>query len=378
MTGSGQGRDAVIDALRGACIVSMMLSHLADGSLVSEAVHAPPWINGATGFVLLSGLVIGSVQRRVDEPEGLRKLGRRARLVYGWHVGLLVLALVLAPLRYHQPGRPPLPTAEQAGGWPAALWRAVTLQLNPAMLDILSMYVVLFAVAAGALALMRRRLTWLAVAASVVLWWFALSTGWGSPSGALGREAGFNPMTWQALFVSGLVAGWHWRAGAWSFVDVAARRRWWVRSVQAAAVLFVVGQLVVHLGLAHGDSWGARTLDLLTGRRDLGPVRFLLGWIYLAALYPLLRHGWTSWPVRWFRAVVDPVGRRSLDSFVIMTLVLIVLPTIWAYDMRSWSGVVVAVATLAAAWTWATWRDRQRSVRPTPVRESSAAAVLVH
>jgi hypothetical protein len=361
VTGAGRGRDAVVDVLRGACVVSMVLSHLAGGSGLSMAVHSPRWVNGATGFVLLSGLVIGMVQRHVDEATGLRKLARRARLVYVAQVGLVVLALALAPLREGPAARPSLPTAEQAGGWPVALWHALTLQLTPPMIDVLSLYVALFVVAAAVLALLRRRLVGIALATSAVVWLAAVV------SAGPGRETGFNPWAWQALFVSGLVAGWHWHS--WSLSPV-TRRRLWLCAVITAGLFLVLAQLRG----ARGGQGGSELVETLTARRDLGPVRLLLGWVYLAALYPVLRRAWHRAPVRWARTVLDPVGRRSLDSFVLMTVVLVVLPTIWPYDHRGWAGVVVAAATLGTAWTWARWRDRRNRRETLRGRPASAAA----
>ena len=128
----------------------------------------------------------------------------------------------------------------------------------------------------------------------------------------------------------------------------------------------MIAQLVGH----HGSHF----VHELTGRRDLGPVRLLLGWVYLAALYPLLRRGWSWAPTRWARTVLDPVGRRSLDSFLIMTVVLVALPTVWAYDPRGWAGVGVAAVTLVVAWTWATWRDGQQVTRPTAHAPGPSAA----
>jgi hypothetical protein len=52
-----------------------------------KITHAPLWIDGATGFVLLAGLVLGMVQARVaTSRQGLARLGRRTMLVYAAHV----------------------------------------------------------------------------------------------------------------------------------------------------------------------------------------------------------------------------------------------------------------------------------------------------
>ena len=59
--GSG-GRDRAIDLLRGLCIVSMTTAHLAAGSWPWRVFHIGTFIDGAVGFVFLSGLVLGITQ----------------------------------------------------------------------------------------------------------------------------------------------------------------------------------------------------------------------------------------------------------------------------------------------------------------------------
>ena len=73
---SAARRDPTIDVIRGICIASMVIGHSANGSLLYHLTHGAIWIDAATGFVLLAGLVIGVVQSRTASLlAGLKKLG---------------------------------------------------------------------------------------------------------------------------------------------------------------------------------------------------------------------------------------------------------------------------------------------------------------
>src|SRR4051812_42249003 len=58
------GRNRAIDMLRGLCIVSMTTAHLAAGSWPWQVFHVAVLVDGAVGFVLLSGIVLGITQHR--------------------------------------------------------------------------------------------------------------------------------------------------------------------------------------------------------------------------------------------------------------------------------------------------------------------------
>lgn len=59
----------------------MIASHLAAGSFLDKVSHPSVWVDGASGFVLFSGILIGIVQRstrrRHGTAAGVRKLGKR-------------------------------------------------------------------------------------------------------------------------------------------------------------------------------------------------------------------------------------------------------------------------------------------------------------
>jgi hypothetical protein len=365
-------RDPSIDVIRGMCVASMVIAHIAASSVLYKLTHVPLWIDGATGFVLLAGLVIGMVQARAASlRQGLARLGRRTLLVYAAHVGLIALAIILAPWDRMAP-QSPLPAAA-LGGWRSALWLTLTLRINPINLYILSLYVVLFAVAGVAVALLRRGHPWVLATASAAVYVSGLwaPAGWATLPQMPGVESFFDLAGWQALFVSGLFVGWYWRAK-----DVAAAfdsRRLAVSAGVAVVVLCAAAQLVVR-GRALAPTEAVD--DLVAGafeKSTMGPGRLLLGWSAFAVLYYLLRHARPSRPLDLLVAAFGPVGRRSLDAFVLMCLADIILAVVAPYRETgpvgmAWAGVVLAVISC-----WARWRDRDAGRATTPSSDPGRA-----
>jgi peptidoglycan/LPS O-acetylase OafA/YrhL len=197
-------RDLRLDALRGACLVSMVVGHLAQGRWPDRLVHPLLVVDGAAGFVLLSGVVLGRVRRRRPDHAALV---RRAGRLWALHVGLLLGGLLLKVLT----GRPdflPEPSA-LGGGW-ATLRDVALLRVQPDWFDVLPFYVV--ALAASPLVLMALRRGWWqpVLAASTAL--FAASQA-GVTITLADRLRGAGAWDWggwQLVFVGGLVAGWHW------------------------------------------------------------------------------------------------------------------------------------------------------------------------
>jgi len=349
-------RDPSVDVLRGICVASMVIAHLARYSVLHRATHAALWIDGATGFVLLAGLVIGMVQARAATTrQGLARLGRRTVLVYAAHVGLVCLAIACAPWDQVAPQSPP--PAAALGGWPRALERTATLQINPFNLDILSMYVALFAAAAVGVVLLRRGHAWLLAAGSVAVY---LAAMWAPPGSAVlpeypGVEGFFDLAGWQALFVSALLVGWHWRANG--LAEAFENRRLAVGAGVAFVLLCAAAQLVERWGLL--APWG--TLDHLVraafDKGTMGPGRLLLGWCAFSAGYYLLRHGRWDRGQRLLVVAFRRVGRRSLDSFVLLSIAVVVLGATAPYQEAGPVGMVWAAVVYAGIWSWAWFRD---------------------
>lgn len=363
-------RDPALDVIRGLCILSMVISHLADGSPLYAVTHGQTWVDGATGFVLLAGLVLGMVQRRSEPLQGARLLARRARLVWLAQVSLVVLAVAAAPWRQMQPAA--TVTVGDLGGWWPALWQTMTLRLNPIDVDILSMYVLLFGVAALAVVLLRARLLWLLLLVSAAVY----VAGLGDPSWAsLPRQVGgpgthFNIATWQALFLSALVLGWYWRSPRVQGL-LAARYTWWV-AVSVVAGGLLAHQAVEQFGLLASLPSMESAVRAAFDNSTIGAGRMLLAWATFVVLYRVLHSRRAAAGLAPVVALSEPLGRHSLAAYLILTGVGLTLASVAPYDTTGLVAVQWVVVVVAVAWLWASQRDRSRARRR--ARDAAAAA----
>lgn len=352
-----KARDQAIDAMRGLCIVSMTTAHLAAGSLPWQVTHSAVFIDGAVGFVLLSGVVVGMTQRRKIDHAGLATgestLLRRTALIYAAHLALCLLALVIVtadPARLdsnRSGGYVGIPSL--GGPLPAAI-ATVTLRVNPHYTSILSLYVVLLLLAMAAVAALAHRLTPLVVAASLGLyaagyWWPLVFTLESRP----GISGAVNWATWQLLFVGALLIGWNWRS---SLI------RWAVHSRLAWCSAVLLVGTVAGLGwltrLAAGHPWNPVVTQVFT-EGTLSPATILTAFCAALVGYPICRT-----LVRSARPLVAPIarlGRHSLDCYLILSASVIMLPSVSRYDPTGLIPVGVTFDILLVMIGWCLLRD---------------------
>lgn len=356
---SPSSRDDAIDIVRGLCIASMVLTHLASGSTVMRLVHFQPWVDGASGFVLMSGLVLGMVNRRTMDTAGLkavaRKSSRRVVLLYTAHVGIVSLATVVgfSTLREGLPGSTSVSIPEQI------MW-TLTLQVNPDYVDMLSMYVIFISATSIVIALLVTGRTWIAVALSGVVYAAGLVTPFGHlPNRPFGSTF-FDIAEWQLLFFSAFVLGWNW---------LKVRDR--LRSKRALALAVTVGALTVIV--VHFLPVPALRTALFD-KSTSGPGRILLAWCAFVALYQLARVASARIP-----KVVEPIrtaGTRSLACFIVLCVAVLLVPLAIGPETDTAAAETVAIVMIAAMYPVAIargWAGRSLSSLRRPSRTRSDA-----
>lgn len=372
----GAERDGAIDIVRGWCVVSMATAHLAMGSAWWSVMHAPGWIDGAVGFVLLSGVVVGLTQHRTVQRRGLaaaqRKTARRIALLYSLHIALCVMALGLTSAYPSQSGRLPSITAE--GGGARAIWHVLTLRVNPPTASILALYAVMSLLTIVVIVFLTAGLPLIALGVSAAVYVYGLLF----PTYTTFPERAYVPgyvnwATWQALFVLAILVGWHWR-------DDRVQRMVRSNRVLACALLACLG--LGSLGYADTHRAAFASSDVQTplrwlfGNSELGPGTMVFGFLAVLVLYRLAALVCTA---RLGQALLLPLrllGRRSLDSYVLIAAVSIISPVVMVYRPDGWEGVALALCVLAAAIGWALarsmWASRSTRFGPKATTGSTA------
>lgn len=368
MLKAARRRDAAIDTIRGICIVTMTFSHLSEGTIADKISHPAPWVDGASGFVLMSGLVLGMVQPGRIARSGLIgaeiKLLKRAGLLYIAHVLTVLLALIAG---HFAPAVKWFPRTQDHGGLLRTLADILLLQVNPPDIDILSLYVILLLFAAGATALLAIRRTWIVGMVSAALYVIAslYPSAFTLPTGN-GQLSKFNWGAWQILFLSALIVGWYWKEKN-------------LRAVLNSRKTFIIGALV-WAGVTLGGVAFARlgvipalkptAYDWYYNKSDLGFARLVISWSAFVTLYGLLTALLKRLNLSWL-APIESIGRRSLASFIVLTVITVMVPVIAGHPVTGPVSMLVSAVSLLVIYGYVVVRygigDRGAFLRPKKV-----------
>jgi len=305
-------RDLRLDVLRGWMQVSIFISH-AFGTAFAWGIHAA-WgtSDSSEQFVLLSGLVLGSVFSLKRARDGF---GRAVRDLYGrakrlWFTHLIVF-FAFAAMVFGGELFTPLSGVVMSNGWcwlSREPWFAIpgaALGLyQPEFMGVLPIFIWCMLVLPGFVWLLERF-----GAKALVLPWgvYAATQAFGlMPPGLGGRWIAFDPFAWQVLFMTGAWLGWRALHGA-----APLPRPSWLVSMAVAVVL--VG-LWVKLG-QHGFVPASQDWVLaLTAKDTLAPLR-LAHALALAWLVSMAIPREAPWMHTAFPQAMAAIGRNSLQVF---------------------------------------------------------------
>ncbi|MGA0562141.1 OpgC family protein [Ancylobacter sp. VNQ12] len=206
------GRDLRLDLFRGLALWFIFLNHVPN-NVVNWITNRNFGFSDATEiFVFISGYTAAMVYGRQMETNGAivtsARILRRAWQLYVAFIFLFVI--YLAEISYIVGSFANPLYAEEMGALQflsepdVALVQALLLKFRPANMDVLPLYIVLLATFPPILWALKRRAD-LTLAASVLLWLFATTTGFNLQAYPDDRMWFFNPFAWQVLFVFG---GW--------------------------------------------------------------------------------------------------------------------------------------------------------------------------
>jgi hypothetical protein len=297
-------RRTEVDALRGLMLVWMTLTHLPTPISVYSS-QAIGFLSSAEGFIFLSALFTGLIYFRTVLREGygemrLRLWGRTLK-IYGYHMLMIGLAFVFAPLIAgpSHPGLHNLLDFYFSAGFRRATVDAAVLVYRPPLLDILPMYVIFMGLS-PLLITVARRVTWKPVLMGSTLFWMAAQIGMREAAynwlGHVGLQIPLNEMgafdlwAWQLVWVFGL-----WCGVRWAQDDFPIGK--WARKITLPAGLIVVSLVCLRYSLNYGVDLGR--FEPAFDKWHLGIVR-IVEFVCVGAL--LVR----------FQAQVKPLALRPL------------------------------------------------------------------
>ena len=321
-----------VDFWRGLVLIVIFINHLPGNYFENWTPRNFGFSDSAEAFVFLSGVAVALAyvgrMMKGDLVTVLTGLGRRARLLYFYHLGLTFAACVLFATADYliehmafmtEHGRDVLVTAPLD-----AMLGILGLSHQLGYFNILPLYFVLLVLAPVLLWLAVRSLA-LMLAASGLIYLAATLGGLHLPGWPVQHGWFFNPFAWQFIFAIGIAAGFMLRTG---------------RPIPrlgplllAALACDLIGALLVSdlFGQAPGLLASMTWLDAYKSKTDLGIVRLV---DFLALAYALHTLRVTAW-LRG-RAIFIPLTRMGRHGLAIFSAGSI-LTAIGQIAMRSWN-----------------------------------------
>lgn len=359
-------------------MICVIVDHSRRASVLSWFSYQRLWVvTAAEVFVVLSGLVLGSVYGRRLARDGaafvVRRLLRRALLLYAAFVGVTLSILALALIGVD---------ISAVATWdPTAMWwfldpRTMTpgnwrdlalLRYGPWPFEIIALYVCLVLVAVPSLITLRAA-GWrpLLAVSWAVYGWYCLA-----PRGITGAEfeTTFPVLAWQLLFVHGIVIGYY-RESLVAFVRRCPRPL----PVAMAAASLAFMAFALSNPAADAPGWlrwrmvSPEAFSSLYTRyfslSDLGPGRLLNLAVALPTGYAML--AWRRLQVLTapLHDLLVTLGRQSLGAFVLHVYGLLVLAHV-PESHQLWINTAVQVlliVAIAATLKALAWRSASRAI----------------
>jgi hypothetical protein len=346
-------RIATFDLLRGYFLIVILCNHLAlfPNLFTPFTGEGILYVSSAEGFFLISGIVLGIVrgQKLVHRPfgEAASKLFKRSLQLY---VTSIVLTLLFTFIAWLLAGHAGIKYGAYTprGDLLGLIWDTASYQYIYGWADFLRQYALFIFVGPLALWLLRKG-QWLAVlVASAAVWaLFPLSTASGYMS---------QPISWQFIFFSGFVIGFHWEhIASWWRTHISPRARTAIGIsllvtfilTAAASFALVFGH---YLGNALGDQLTTihHQIEWMFDKDRLPIPRLLLGAVWFWGLFWLVRR-FEQWVIKRLGWILKPFGENSLYIYTIQAFVIFfahILLAQFGVTATFWTGSLITAAAI--------------------------------
>jgi len=376
------GRDLRIDFMRGIALVMMVVAH----TEVMSIFNIFTWerfglTTGAEGFVILSGFMLGMLNRARLQKAVLLTISwglyLRAWKIYRVNIIIIVSFLLLGYLPFinvfevtHFTDRfsgtswslyPVTPQIKET-------WFNIILylQIGPHQTQILGLYIFLLLLSPLFLGMLQRGYVYGLLGLSLLV--YGCWQRWPVRVTPSEFEFAFPLMAWQFIFVLGMACGW-FKEELLSFARTAPGKVVVVALVIVTLVLGFVAQnhtnpfmppaLLMHVippadFNAFYHTWAAKN--------GLGPIRVLNDVCLMVTVYLLLTWCWQPlyWLAGWF---LIPLGQRSLYTFILHVYVVLAVSQFVTFDLwrQDWMvNTLVHAAALGVLWLLAKYNVAAR------------------
>jgi len=337
-TEPANNRDLKIDFLRGFVMVILIVVHIDVFSIFTfVAWERIGMISGAEGFVILSGIVLGIVQRRRSQnnfKEAALRLLQRSALLYRINISisLAILCVSLFPFidlsilktftDWHIDKTYNLFPSNSAS-WHYQLTQILMLRSSPHQIQILGLYCVLLAFSPLAIWLFKERRYGWVLGVSWIMYFYHMT----HTTRLVGAqfEYAFPVLSWQLIFFHGLAYGY--------FKDEISI---WVAGTRLLTLRCICASLAIAFLLFAWNSpnsafpeWASmrfvdpQTFNTLRSdyfdKSKLGLLRVVNYFVFLVGFYWFISSYWTkvNKVIGW---LLVPLGQASLYVFIMHLL----------------------------------------------------------
>jgi len=365
-------RDLRGDMLRGIALVMMVVAHTELLSLVNIFTWERFGLTtGAEGFVILSGFMLGMLNRQRLQKEVLLTvswtLWRRAGKIYLVNLTIIGLMLLLSRIpyvntfevthfvdRYSGTVWSLFPTTPQI----KETWFNIILylQIGPHQTQILGLYICLLLLSPLFLALLKgRRAGWLLLASLAGYVSYHL---WPTRLTVAEFEFAFPLLAWQFIYVLGMCCGWY-KDELMSLARTPGGYIVMGIMVIYALVMMFVAQnhtnpfmpsfLLLHVIPPADFNW---FYYHLASKNALGPCRVLNDFSLMLLVYLVLTFCWRPLEraLGWF---LIPLGQHSLYTFILHVFVVMAVSQFVDFDLwhQAWiRNTLIHLAALGLLW----------------------------
>ncbi|WP_353797345.1 OpgC domain-containing protein [Enterobacter cloacae] len=375
-------RDLRIDFMRGIALVMMVVAH----TEVMSVFNIFSWerfglTTGAEGFVILSGFMLGMLNRTRLQKVVLLTVSwglyLRAWKIYRVNIIIIVSFILLAWVpnitlfevthftdRFSGESWSLYPVTSQI----KETWFNIILylQIGPHQTQILGLYIFLLLFSPLFLGMLQKGKVWWLLGLSLLV--YSLWQRWPLRLTPAEFEFAFPLLAWQFIFVLGMACGWY-KAELLSFARTPAGKVVVVALVMVSLVLGFVAQnhtnpfmppaLLLHV--IPPDTFNT-FYHTWAAKNGLGPVRVLNDIALMVTVYLVLTWWWVPLN-KMFGWFLIPLGQHSLYTFILHVYVVLLVSQFITFDLwrHAWTeNTLVHAAALGILWLMAKYNVAAR------------------